>query len=86
MNNLFLSNVGDLGEAQKASYFRFLSKGIKEELIAFPNPFLTKIKVPTRIKKKILTCRVFLYTNEIKLKGPNFSIDLFCAFLMFKNH
>jgi DNA-directed RNA polymerase subunit beta len=75
MNKLFLNNVGDLGEAQKASYYRFLSKGIKEELAAFPNPFFTKIKAPTRAKKRIITCRIFLYPNEIKLKGPNYSID-----------
>lgn len=76
MNNLFLNNIGDLGEAQRASFFRFLSKGINEELLSFPNPFFTKIKVPTRIKKRVITCRVYLYTNEIKLKGPNFGIDL----------
>jgi DNA-directed RNA polymerase subunit beta len=76
MNKLFLNNIGDLGEAQRASFYRFLTKGISEELLTFPNPFHTKIKVPTRIKKKLISCPVFLYTREIKLKGPVFSIDL----------
>jgi DNA-directed RNA polymerase subunit beta len=76
MNKLFLNNIGDLGEAQRASYYRFLSKGISEELANFPNPFVSKIKVPTRIQKRALSCLVYLYTNDIKLKGPTFSIDL----------
>lgn len=76
MNKIFLNNIGDLGEAQRASYYRFLSKGISEELLNFPNPFISKIKVPTRTQKRALSCLVYLYTNEIKLKGPTFSIDL----------
>nr|AIM52769.1 DNA-directed RNA polymerase subunit beta [Ochromonas sp. CCMP1393] len=76
MNKIFLNNIGDLGEAQRASYYRFLSKGISEELINFPNPFISKIKVPTRTQKRALSCLVYLYTNDIKLKGPTFSIDL----------
>jgi DNA-directed RNA polymerase subunit beta len=74
-NKIFLNNVGDLGEAQRASYYRFLSKGISEELSNFPNPFISKIKVPTRNKKRVIPCFVYLYTNDIKLKGPNHSID-----------
>jgi DNA-directed RNA polymerase subunit beta len=76
MNNLFINNIGDLSEAQKASYLRFLCKGITEELLSFPNPFFTKIKVPTRIKKKVQTCQVFLYIHKIKLKGPLFDLNL----------
>jgi hypothetical protein len=76
MNKLFLNNIGDLGEAQRASYYRFLSKGISEELANFPNPFVSKIKVPSRTQKRALSCLVYLYTNDIKLKGPTFSIDL----------
>ena len=45
MNKLFTNNIGDLAEAQRASFYRFLSKGISEELTNFPNPFLAKIKV-----------------------------------------
>lgn len=76
MNELFINNIGDLGEAQRASFYRFLSKGISEELLSFQNPFTTKLKVPTRAKKKVVSCKVYLYINELKLKGPNFSIDL----------
>ena len=43
MNKIFLNNIGDLGEAQRASFFHFLSKGISEELATFSNPILTKI-------------------------------------------
>ena len=75
MNKLFLNNIGDLSEAQRASFYRFLSKGISEELANFPNPFIAKIKVPTRNRKNILPCFVYLYTNDIKLKGPSNSID-----------
>lgn len=76
MNKLFLNNIGDLSEIQKVSYLRFLYKGISEEFSAFPNPFFAKIKVPTRYKKKIQLCRIFLYLNEIKLRAPLFSINL----------
>lgn len=76
MSKIFLNNIGDLGEAQRASFYRFLFKGISEELANFPNPFTARIKVPTRIKKKALSCLVYLYTNEIKLKGPIYSMDL----------
>ena len=75
MNKIFVNNIGDLGEAQRASFYRFLSSGISEELANFPNPFIAKIKVPTRINKRVLPCFVYLYTNDIKLKGPNYSID-----------
>ena len=74
MNKIFLNNIGDLGEAQRASFYRFLSFGISEELANFPNPFLIKIKVPTRIQKKRIPCLVYLYPNEIKLKGPSFNL------------
>jgi len=75
MNKIFLNNIGDLGEAQRASFYRFLSTGISEELANFPNPFISKIKVPTRVSKRNIPCFVYLYTNDIKLKGPNYSID-----------
>ena len=32
MNKLFVNNIGDLAEAQRASFYRFLSIGISEEL------------------------------------------------------
>lgn len=72
MNKIFVNNIGDLGEAQRASFYRFLSIGIKEELQNFTNPFLAKIRVSERKK---LPCFVYIYPNEIKLKGPNFTIE-----------
>ena len=72
MNKLFVNNIGDLAEAQRASFYRFLSLGISEELLNFPNPFIAKIRT---FGRKKTPCLVYLYPNEIKLKGPNFSID-----------
>ena len=72
MNKIFVNNIGDLAEAQRASFYRFLSVGISEELVSFPNPFITKIRLSKRNK---VHCLVYLYTNEIKLKGPNSTID-----------
>ena len=59
MNKIFVNNIGDLAEAQRASFYRFLSIGISEELINFPNPFITKIKVLG--KKKITLFSLFIY-------------------------
>jgi DNA-directed RNA polymerase subunit beta len=73
MNKIFVNNIGDLAEAQRASFYRFLSVGISEELVNFPNPFIARIKVSGRKKAP---CLVYLYPNEIKLKGPNSSIDV----------
>jgi DNA-directed RNA polymerase subunit beta len=72
MNKLFVNNIGDLAEAQRASFYRFLYKGINEEILTFPNPFIAKIKIAG---KKKLACLVSLYSNELKLKGPNFTIE-----------
>ena len=76
MNKLFTNNIGDLSEASRASFYRFLSTGISEELANFPNPFIAKIKVSKEYFKgrKRLLCLVFLDINKIKLKGPNYSI------------
>jgi hypothetical protein len=72
MNKLFVNNIGDLGEAQRASFYRFLSTGISEELQNFPNPFLAKILIASRKK---ISCFVYIYPNDIKLKGPNYPIE-----------
>jgi DNA-directed RNA polymerase subunit beta len=76
MNNrkLFISNIGDLAEAQRASYYSFLFYGISEEVSHFPNPFMTNIQVSAR---KRFPCLVYLFPHEIKIKGPNASIE-FC--------
>ena len=47
MNKLFVNNIGDLAEAQRASFYRFLSLGISEELSNFPNPLLLKFEFPS---------------------------------------
>ena len=75
MNKLFINNIGDLAEAQRASFYRFLSKGIKEELINFRNPFIAKIRRTLEEKETLGLVLVYLYPNEIKLKGPNFSLQ-----------
>jgi len=36
---LFSPNIGDLAAIQRASFLRFLRKGIQEELEKLPNPF-----------------------------------------------
>jgi hypothetical protein len=33
MNKIFVNNIGDLAEAQRASFFSLLCTGISEELI-----------------------------------------------------
>jgi DNA-directed RNA polymerase subunit beta len=75
MNKLFINNIGDLAEAQRASFYRFLSKGIKEELINFRNPFLAKVRKNFEEKETLALVLVYLYPTEIKLKGPNFNIQ-----------
>lgn len=72
MTKIFVNNIGDLSEAQRASFYSFLYTGITQELANFPNPFLAKVRIPGRRK---IPCFVYLYTSEIKVKGPNFSID-----------
>lgn len=76
MNKIFLNNIGDLVEAQRASFYRFLYKGISEELTNFPNPFVTRIKVPTRLdfRKKFYSF-VYLSIDNIKFKGPYYTFQ-----------
>ena len=72
MNKIFVNNIGDLSEAQRASYYRFLSNGISEELLNFPNPFSAKIRI---LSGKKIPCLVYLYLNDLKLKGPTYSLE-----------
>jgi len=72
MNKIFINNIGDLAEAQKASFYQFLHTGIREELLNFPNPFLSKTKT---VNKKKVPCFVYLDVENVKLKGPNFNIE-----------
>ena len=43
MNKIFVNNIGDLAEAPRASFYRFLMNGLSEELSTLPNPFFGKI-------------------------------------------
>ena len=72
MNKLFVNNIGDLAEAQRASFYRFLFYGISEELSTFTNPFVGTIWTKSQ---KLVQCLIYLYPNEIKLKGPYYSIS-----------
>jgi hypothetical protein len=89
MNKLFTNNVGDLAEASRASFYRFLSTGITEELSNFPNPFLAKIRInrdylrrnsnqfegrEIKLERKKI-CLITLDIHDIKLKGPNHSLS-----------
>lgn len=72
MNKLFINNIGDLAEAQRASFYHFLSYGITEELSHFPNPFISR---HVGSGKKTFPCLTYFYPSDVKFKGPNFSID-----------
>ena len=72
MNKVFINNIGDLAETQKASFYRFLIKGLREELSNFPNPFSSKIQISGRKKS---SCLIYLYPENLKLKGPVSSIE-----------
>jgi len=74
MNKIFINNIGDLAEAQRASFYRFLSLGISEELANFTNPFISKTRARNFGKKRV-PCLVYLYPTEMKIKGPSFSIE-----------
>lgn len=73
MNKIFVNNIGDLAEAQRASFYRFLSIGITEELETFTNPFVTNIRVSPRRRYPSL---VYLYPSQMKLKGPLSSMEM----------
>jgi len=72
MNSIFLNNIGDLVEAQRASFYQFLSFGIKEEFSTFPNPFIAKMK---GFGKRQLPSLIYFYPNEMKFKGPSWSVE-----------
>lgn len=75
MNKIFLNNLGDLAEAQRASFYHFLSHGISEELNYFPNPFFAYFRKNKTIREKMVPGLVYLYANQIKLKGPNVNME-----------
>ena len=69
MNKIFVNNIGDLAEAQRASFYRFLSLGISEELVNFPNPFPARGFFSTR------ETPIYCYPNLIKFQSPTNSIN-----------
>jgi DNA-directed RNA polymerase subunit beta len=72
MNNLklFINNISDLTESQRASFYNFLSKGIIEELNHLINP----LPIILTINKKKKLSLLYLYSTEIKIKGPLLTI------------
>jgi DNA-directed RNA polymerase subunit beta len=82
MTNIFVNNLGDLIEAQRSSYYRFLQKGINEELKSLPRPLFkqlpssfieTDIALKLQGKQKffqITTCFFYFHLNSIKILGP----------------
>lgn len=73
MNTIFTNNIGDLSEAPRVSFYRFLIKGMSEEFQHFPNPFITKIHVPNRTRK--ISSSIYFYPNEVKIEGPYLDIE-----------
>jgi len=71
MNKIFVNNIGDLAEAPRASFYRFLMNGLSEELSTLPNPFFGKIKTTGKRKN---SCLFYVYPNQLKLKGPQFTV------------
>jgi DNA-directed RNA polymerase subunit beta len=71
MNKIFIPNVTDLIEHQRASYYEFLYKGIEEEFLLLPNPILLTINIPTRLKKTLVN--YYFHPNEISIAGPNYT-------------
>jgi hypothetical protein len=76
MKSIFLNNLGDLAEIQRASFFRFLSLGISEELENFVNPIECRIFLPTRKREDRNLCKLFFYPNEQRYVGPRMSLDM----------
>jgi len=75
MTKLFVNNIGDLSEIQRGSFYHFLYNGILEEFAHFPNPFLSRLFLPTRRGEKIFPGFVFLAINDLKWKGPEVTIE-----------
>jgi DNA-directed RNA polymerase subunit beta len=67
MKKLFITNVGDLTEIQRASFYFLLLNGISTELNKFPNPCVFHIKLFKKLSKN---CLVFFYSTKIKCEGP----------------
>jgi DNA-directed RNA polymerase subunit beta len=75
MNKIYLNNLSDLAEAQRVSFCKLLFFGITQELKELPNPLITKVTVIGKRKKDTI-CAI-LNCNEVKIKGPELSLN-FC--------
>jgi DNA-directed RNA polymerase subunit beta len=72
MEKVFINNFGDFVQAQRSSYYHLLTFGIAEELSThLINPTLSKV----RLFKKRLPYLIYLYPNELKIKGPIFPLE-----------
>jgi DNA-directed RNA polymerase subunit beta len=86
MKNIFVNNISDLASIQHFSFFRFLFHGLSEELKVLENPInISKVRkkegssLKQFRKKKIQAtlplALTYLYTNDLKVKGPNLSLS-----------
>ena len=71
MNKIFVNNIGDLAQAQRASFYRFLTTGITEELENVSNPIVVEALTVGRVQ-------IYLYPGQIKLDQNDFSIVETC--------
>lgn len=73
ITNSFLTNINDLLEIQKASFYRFLVEGISKELNSIIiNPFLL---LSLNNEPESLFTSFYLYPSKIKVKGPLKSLE-----------
>ena len=71
MKNLFINNSADLIDIQRASFFRFLTFGIKEEFNQIFNPFDGKIRLSELLSTYF---PVSFNPSALIVKIPNFPI------------
>lgn len=87
ITNSFLTNINDLLEIQRASFYRFLVEGISKELNSIIiNPFIvlslnnhsllnSKSLVELENQSESLFTSFYLYPSKIKVKGPLKSLE-----------
>ena len=79
MKKIFLENIADLAETQRASFFNFLYKGISAELKLLENPldgrFLTKKLLKEKKIKLERNPALYFLSEEVKIKGPYESLQ-----------
>jgi len=70
MDKIFVNNVSDLCEHQRASYYDFLYNGLEEEFLQLPNPTNIKIYVPTRPRIFRTIVNFYFSPNTVNIIGP----------------